>query len=152
MPSTGAARLLKPRLSVLCAEVGREGSVHRQVDIEGAGLRERPDDMSLRTRDSSGNRRLSVGRPRPSCETSAVRDLTRGKQITDIDAIGAQGTTLLFVSCKSMIYSKRYDMGDYAAVRNVSTMLVDAVDKWKKLAANLLATPGDNFVSPRSPT
>jgi hypothetical protein len=69
-----------------------------------------------------------------------------GQLITDLDAIGAMGDTLLIVSCKSLIYSADYDAGDYALVRNAATTVEKAVNYWNTIKSILETNPkGDNF-------
>jgi hypothetical protein len=52
------------------------------------------------------------------------------QDVTDIDAIGEYNGTLLMVSCKSMIYSSAYEAGEYAAVKNKSDVIEEAVKHW----------------------
>lgn len=75
------------------------------------------------------------------------RQLRRGSQnITDIDAIGAIGDTLLLISCKSIIYDGDYDRGSYRVVRNAQSTVDCAVVAWQEFVAGLQANPvGDNF-------
>jgi hypothetical protein len=53
-----------------------------------------------------------------------------GVDLTDIDALGEFQGTLLIVSCKSTPYRAEYEAGDYRAVRNVRTMLIEALNDW----------------------
>src|SRR5689334_784550 len=64
-----------------------------------------------------------------------------GQDLTDIDAIGEHGKTLLLVSCKSTIYSDRYDSGDYDSVRNIRTTIENAVEWWASIAEYLKENP-----------
>jgi hypothetical protein len=69
-----------------------------------------------------------------------------GNELTDIDAIGEKGNALLLISCKSMIYSDRYDSGDYDSVRNIRTTVEEAVKWWSGIAAYLKEHPtGINY-------
>jgi hypothetical protein len=68
------------------------------------------------------------------------------KAVTDLDAVGAKGSTLLLVSCKSLIYSAAYDVGDHRTVRNAASTVEDAVKEWGETVARLSAAPrGDNY-------
>ena len=51
--------------------------------------------------------------------------------VTDIDAIGVHGKTLLMVSCKSVVYSSAYDTGNYDTVRNTGGLIEKAVKYWR---------------------
>lgn len=69
-----------------------------------------------------------------------------GKKLTDIDAIGIRGRDLLIVSCKSIPYTMEYDRGDYKAIRNAESTVVDAVAHWKGIVETLDATRvGENY-------
>ena len=69
-----------------------------------------------------------------------------GRTITDLDAIGARGETLLLVSCKSVVYSASYDVGEYATVRNAAATVTRAVEEWSRKIAQLEKQPvGDNY-------
>src|SRR5262249_21008199 len=69
-----------------------------------------------------------------------------GKDITDIDAIGEQNTTVLLVSAKSKVYGALYDTGDYAQIRNAATAIDEAVSYWREILSVLSAHPkGDNY-------
>ena len=85
----------------------------------------------------------------PSNELRKLRGLKirhGGRVITDLDAIGAHSDTLLIVSCKSLIYSAAYDIGDYAVVRNAATTIEKAVAHWSGIKKFLEANPkGDNY-------
>jgi hypothetical protein len=86
---------------------------------------------------------------RPDASLAALRGRTlelRGKAITDIDAIGARGSTLLAVSCKSVVYRGLHDKGDHAAVRNMATLVENAVTAWSKKMDVLASAPaGANY-------
>ncbi len=85
--------------------------------------------------------------PPPHVRELRRRELRiRGEKITDVDAIGLHNSTLLLISCKSLIYSAAYDVGDYQTVRNAASTVADAVDHWLQIAARLIETPvGDNY-------
>ena len=69
-----------------------------------------------------------------------------GGKVTDIDAIGAEGGRLLLVSCKSVVYSADYDMGEYRSVRNAASTVVKAVTDWQGKVQYLSENRrGDNF-------
>jgi hypothetical protein len=69
-----------------------------------------------------------------------------GKQLTDIDAIGARGKDLLIVSCKSIPYSMEYDQGVYRTIRNAENTAIKAVFHWKEIVNKLNANRiGDNY-------
>ncbi|MGE7389358.1 hypothetical protein ACQKM2_28185 [Streptomyces sp. NPDC004126] len=66
--------------------------------------------------------------------------------LTDFDAVGELGDTLLIVSCKSRPYTAQYDAGDYKAVRNAATLVEGAVAKWSEVVATLTEQPvGANY-------
>ncbi|MBB6187934.1 hypothetical protein [Rhodanobacter sp. MP7CTX1] len=69
-----------------------------------------------------------------------------GKAVTDIDALGVRGTSLLLVSCKSTLYSPQYDTDDHAVVRNRADLLSRAIAEWDQKVASFRSHPlGDNF-------
>lgn len=69
-----------------------------------------------------------------------------GRAITDIDAIGVKNNTLLIVSCKSIIYSSRYDQGDYNIVRNRATDVEKYVKEWQEKKTTFQDNAvGDNY-------
>jgi len=69
-----------------------------------------------------------------------------GKEVTDIDALGARNGTLLIISCKSEIYSADYDAGTYEVVRNAETRASEAIEHWRSKAEFLSKNPvGDNY-------
>jgi hypothetical protein len=69
-----------------------------------------------------------------------------GRHITDIDAIGQKGNTLLVVSCKNYPYTEDYDSGAYPVVRNIETALQDAIAHWEAFVVDISSNPvGSNF-------
>jgi hypothetical protein len=69
-----------------------------------------------------------------------------GREFTDIDALGARGDTLLLVSCKSVIYSKDYDAGDYRLVRNIASLALESVERWFEVIRTIQEhSSGDNY-------
>jgi|GEM_PF-5646042 len=90
---------------------------------------------------------------KPSNELRAMRQvhlIRRGggknNQITDIDAIGESGDTLLIISCKAVIFSVGQDIGEYHALKNARLRLDEAVLKWQAVKAELLDSPiGQNY-------
>lgn len=86
----------------------------------------------------------------PSKEIHAMRQVhlirDDGTQITDIDAIGESGDTLLVISCKAIIFSIGQDIGEYLALKNARIRLDAAVVKWNNVKAELTASPiGKNY-------
>ncbi|MBI1282071.1 MAG: hypothetical protein GC179_28350 [Anaerolineaceae bacterium] len=70
----------------------------------------------------------------------------KNNQITDIDAIGESGDTLLIISCKAVIFSVGQDIGEYHALKNARLRLDEAVIKWQAVKAELLDSPiGQNY-------
>ena len=71
---------------------------------------------------------------RPDENLRQVRGRTlryANENVTDIDAIGVHGKTLLMVSCKSVVYSSAYDTGNYDTVRNTGGLIEKAVKYWR---------------------
>ena len=71
---------------------------------------------------------------RPDENLRQVRGRTQryaNVNVTDIDAIGVHGKTLLMVSCKSVVYSSAYDTGNYDTVRNTGGLIEKAVKYWR---------------------
>lgn len=114
--------------------------------------------------DRTGNRRgvhfedaiqsyIDASRWKPSDALRAMRQVHlerrgngRNDRITDIDAIGESGDTLLIVSCKAVIFSVGQDIGEYHALRNARLRLDEAVLKWQAVKAELLESPiGHNY-------
>jgi hypothetical protein len=86
---------------------------------------------------------------RPSSSLAEIRGRPirrNGTVLTDIDAIGFRASTLLLVSCKSLIYDADYDKGTYRVVRNGQSTVDKAVQDWRKIIGDLRDNPvGDNF-------
>lgn len=83
---------------------------------------------------------------------SALRDLVGrhlrvdGHEVTDVDAMGVLGNTVLLISCLSSAASEEYLRGDFAATRNLRTSTEDKVAAWDVKIDRLRKTPkGDNF-------
>lgn len=89
----------------------------------------------------------SPWRPEVHFRSLRGRPLRRaGKTLTDIDALGVQGKSLLLVSCKSTLYSPEYDAGDYAVVRNRADLLSRSITEWNQKVESFRSDPvGDNF-------
>jgi len=89
----------------------------------------------------------STWRPETPLRSLRGRPLRRaGKALTDVDALGVRGTSLLLVSCKSTLYSPEYDAGDHAVVRNRADLLSRAIAEWDQKVASFRSHPiGDNF-------
>lgn len=85
--------------------------------------------------------------PLPEVKALRGRPLRQnGKVLTDIDAIGAKGRTLLIVSCKSIIYDRDYDRGTFRVIRNIQDTIDNAVIEWEGIVDNLSWQPtGENF-------
>jgi len=96
---------------------------------------------------------IDSSRWKPSDELRAMRQVHlerrgdgKNNQITDIDAIGESGDTLLIVSCKAVIFSVGQDIGEYHALRNARLRLDEAVLKWQAVKAELQDSPiGQNY-------
>jgi hypothetical protein len=75
------------------------------------------------------------------------RTLTHnGRNLTDIDAIGESGSALLLVSCKSVLYTDQYDVGDYASIRNMASDCRNYANAWRAKVEYLQKHPlGDNY-------
>jgi len=84
--------------------------------------------------------------PVPEARQLRRRTLRVGRDLTDVDAIGSFGDTVLLVSCKSLVYTSEYDQGEYRAVRNAATVVRDAKSRWDAVIAVLRQHPrGDNY-------
>jgi len=90
---------------------------------------------------------------KPSDELRAMRQIhlirqgdSKNNQITDIDAIGESGDSLLIISCKAVVFSVGQDIGEYHALKNARLRLDEAVLKWQTVKAELLHSPiGQNY-------
>lgn len=86
---------------------------------------------------------------KPPVKIAHVRGRTLrldGNNLTDIDAVAAQGATVLLVSCKSIIYDAAYDRGDFQVVRNAQFTVDAAVQHWARIVSILRSKPiGDNY-------
>jgi hypothetical protein len=85
--------------------------------------------------------------PPPNVRDLRGRKLKRGgRDVTDLDAIARVNNSLLLISCKSIIYSPEYDMGEHRAVRNAASTVRAAVQDWSGILNTLRAHPvGDNY-------
>jgi hypothetical protein len=85
----------------------------------------------------------------PSEELATLRGRTLrrgGAALTDIDALGLKGDTLLLISCKSLIYDLEYDKGAHQVIRNAQSTVDDAVADWTGFIQGVRDEPvGDNF-------
>lgn len=86
---------------------------------------------------------------RPSAMFLDLRGRTlriAGRKLTDVDALGVYGDTLLLVSCKSVVFDAKYDKGEFATVRNREALVNQAFQSCQKTLSILLQQPcGDNF-------
>jgi hypothetical protein len=87
---------------------------------------------------------------RPSDGLRALRRrilrMPSGHALTDLDAVGEDGETVLIVSAKSVPYSALYDKGEYGEVRNRSTDAVAAESAWAQKMEVLRSAPvGANY-------
>jgi hypothetical protein len=85
--------------------------------------------------------------PPPKLAQLRNRHLKLGSStITDIDAIGQQGDTVLIVSCKNINRTPDYDAGEFKAVQGPRTSLKQAVAKWADVIQTLQMNPtGNNY-------
>ncbi|MDU0111814.1 hypothetical protein RT723_02070 [Psychrosphaera aquimarina] len=68
------------------------------------------------------------------------------KAITDFDAILQVGTTLVAISCKSILQTDIYDKGDFKSIRNVTSSIEGYMDDWKtKIKLVNENKKGDNY-------
>lgn len=85
----------------------------------------------------------------PPPELKALRGRTLragGRALTDIDAIGVKERSLLIVSCKSVIYDRDYDQGDFRVIRNTQATVDQAVSDWEAIVTELRhQRRGENF-------
>lgn len=93
--------------------------------------------------------RINVSSWKPPDKLLRLRGVAlrlKGAELTDLDAIGAKNKTLVVVSCKSVIYSKDYDAGDYRVVRNIASNALESVENWSEIIKRLRENPvGDNY-------
>lgn len=86
---------------------------------------------------------------KPSEALGEIRGRTlilKGKKLTDIDAIGAQGDTLLLIQCKSLVYRDEYDMGETRGILNARATVENGLREWKKRIKEIEENPiGDNY-------
>jgi len=69
-----------------------------------------------------------------------------GRYVTDFDALGTLGTTLIAVSCKSIADQGVYETGAFKAVRNGALAVETAVREWKDRIQFLRHHPrGENY-------
>jgi len=92
---------------------------------------------------------INASQWRPPKDLLALRGVglrLGGREITDVDALGARDDRLLIISCKSVIYSKDYDAGDYRLVRNIASNARESVESWSRIVKTILENPvGDNY-------
>lgn len=96
---------------------------------------------------------IDASRWKPSNNLRAMRQIhlirrgnSKNNQITDIDAIGESGDTLLIISCKAVIFSVGQDIGEYNALKTARLRLDEAVLKWQAVKAELLdSRRGQNY-------
>lgn len=86
---------------------------------------------------------------RPSARIGELQSKSlryNGRVITDIDAVGELGGTLLLASVKSYPITPDYSRGSYTAIRNVRTKVEEAVADWHEKMEHFKAFPkGDNY-------
>ncbi|MFE7509884.1 hypothetical protein ACFU8I_01405 [Streptomyces sp. NPDC057540] len=89
----------------------------------------------------------SPWKPSQAAPARSFKPRPVGREVlTDFDAVGEEGDTLLIVSCKSRPYTARYDAGDHKTVRNAATLVEGAVTKWAEVVAALTEQPvGANY-------
>jgi hypothetical protein len=58
---------------------------------------------------------------------------SEGHDVTNLDALAHYRDCLLLVSCKSKIYSARYDAGVFNVVRNHASAIEEAVEEWTRI-------------------
>jgi hypothetical protein len=63
------------------------------------------------------------------------------KDVTDLDAIGLKGKKLMLVSCKSRIYSGKFDQGDPQTIRATASVAKNALRTWLEVESILQANP-----------
>jgi hypothetical protein len=85
---------------------------------------------------------LSSWAPPEELRQNVGRTIRIGKKdLTDLDAIGLKGKTLMLVSCKSRIYSRRFDQGDPKTIQATANVAKDALAKWREVKSVLEANP-----------
>ena len=89
----------------------------------------------------------SLWKPNPDLEQYRGRHLrVAGRPFSEIDALGVRDSTLLLVSCKSVILGPDYPMGDFKSMRNYASMVEAAIQKWKEVIDTIQkARVGDNY-------
>jgi hypothetical protein len=92
---------------------------------------------------------IDDSRWRPRREIRAMRGRTlsaQGQKISNIDAIGELETSVLLVSCKSLVYSAEYDVGEYKAIRNAASVVCKGIEDWEEIVGKIRNNRvGDNF-------
>jgi hypothetical protein len=86
---------------------------------------------------------LSAWAPPPDLRAkvgSVIKD-AKGNDVTDLDAIGLKGGTLLLVSCKSRIYTDESDQGDEAATNATANVAKEALRKWNEVKTFVKRNP-----------
>ncbi len=69
-----------------------------------------------------------------------------GVALTDIDAIGTNGSRLLLVDAKSYPFSEEYQRGSYRAVHGLENKVRENVKAWESKVEKIRSSPvGDNF-------
>lgn len=89
----------------------------------------------------------SPWKPSPYIQSLRGKPLKKDSVLlTDIDAIGENGKTLLIISCKSIIYDDEYDKGSYKVIKNIQSTIDDAVLHWSVVQKTLIECPvGSNY-------
>jgi len=64
-----------------------------------------------------------------------------GRDVTDLDALGFKDAKLMIVSCKSRIYSGKFDQGDPRTIRATLSLATEALTSWLKIKSILEANP-----------
>ncbi|HEY4177964.1 MAG TPA: hypothetical protein VGM90_14050 [Kofleriaceae bacterium] len=105
----------------------------------------RGDHFELRVQEAIDESRCRV--PEPFRKLRGKTLLRNGNAITDLDAIAkVDERTLLFISCKSVIYEPDYDAGEFLAVRGAASTVRSAEDVWRRKLAELRGNPkGQNY-------
>ncbi|MEI5519862.1 hypothetical protein WB401_30735 [Streptomyces brasiliscabiei] len=89
----------------------------------------------------------SPWKPSPLAPSRGLKPRPHGQNVlTDFDAVGEDGETLLLVSCKSRPYTGLYDAGDFRTVRNSVSLIEQSVAKWQQVTRTLTEQPqGTNY-------